>query len=182
VQHYYVLQVISGQEKKVKKSLNEIIQSQGLESVLSEVLIPTEQVSEVRSGKSKTSEKPVWRGYLILKMEISDELQGKILHIPGVLRFLGADRHGRPAPLKEEEAMKMLEVVEVGKTGKVKEDDYSVGSKVRISEGPFASYNGHITEIILETQKIKVNVSVFGRNTILELPKSSIEALDEERK
>jgi transcriptional antiterminator NusG len=115
-------------------------------------------------------------------MEISDELQGKILHIPGVLRFLGADRHGRPAPLKEEEAMKMLEVVEVGKTGKVKEDDYSVGSKVRISEGPFASYNGHITEIILETQKIKVNVSVFGRNTILELPKSSIEALDEERK
>src|SRR5437879_1990573 len=104
MQQYYVLQVVSGQEKKVKKALEEAMLTQGLSESISEILMPTEQISEVRNGKSRTAERPVWRGYLILKMDLTDDAWGKVLNIPGVLRFPGGDRHGKPTPLKEEEA------------------------------------------------------------------------------
>jgi transcriptional antiterminator NusG len=176
MQKYYVLHVVSGQEKKVKLKLDEAIQKQGLSKYISEVHMPTEMVTESKGGKQRTLERPFWRGYLILKMFLDDEVWSKVNEIPGVLRFLGGEK---PVPLKDEEAASMLQDIEVGKTGAVQKPKFEVGRKIKIVDGPFTQYEGLVNDINHETSKVKVNVSIFGRATSVELDFNQVEEVQE---
>ncbi|MFC1594328.1 transcription termination/antitermination protein NusG [Candidatus Omnitrophota bacterium] len=164
---WYVVHTQTGAEEKVKISLeNRIARSEHKESI-GEVIIPTEQISEIRSGKKKISERKFFPGYLLVKMDLTDQSWYLVKTTPGITGFIGLGR--KPSALTEDEVKNILkksEATEVKPSPKVV---FEKGEAVRIVEGPFANFNGNIDEIHPERGKIKVGVSIFGRATPVEL-------------
>lgn len=159
---WYVVQVMSSHEKKVKKALEEYLHSRGVADFISEILIPTENVSEVKRGQQRISEKRMWPGYLLIKMELNDEAWAYVKDTPGVIDFLGGET---PTPLSEREVADIMKEVEDRQKGVVQKHKVEVGDKVKITDGVFVNFIGTVTEVNHEKGRLSVMVSIFGRDT-----------------
>lgn len=162
MQHWYVIQVMSGHEKKVKKSLEENIAGKGMQESITEVLVPTENVSEVKKGEQKISEKRLWPGYILVKTEMSDEIWHFISSTNGVIGFLGG---GKPTPLSEQEVNQILMDLEQKKSSVVHKHDIAAGDRVKITDGVFVNFTGSVIEVNHDKGRLSVMVSIFGRDT-----------------
>lgn len=159
---WYVVQVMSGHEKKVKKSLEEFLDLKGMRDFVQEILLPTENVSEVKGGQQRISEKRMWPGYLLIKMNLTDESWIYIKETPGVIDFLGGET---PTPLTEGEVNNMLKELEERQKGVVHKHKVEVGDRVKITDGVFVNFVGTVTEVNHEKGRLSVMVSIFGRDT-----------------
>ncbi len=159
---WYVLQVMSSHEKKVKRSIEEFLQSKGLQDDIVEILIPTENVSEVKRGEQKISEKRMWPGYLLVKMNLNDESWAYVKDTPGVIDFLGGEK---PTPLSEREVADIMQELEDRQKGVVQKHKVDVGDRVKITDGVFINFTGVVNEVNHEKGRLSVTVSIFGRDT-----------------
>src|SRR3989338_5230665 len=164
---WYVVHTQTGSEEKVKTVLESKINSEGLNEVISKVLIPTEQVSEVRSGKKKISQRKFFPGYLLVEMDLNEKTYLFVKNAPGVTGFIGLGKKPMPLPQSEvDNILKKTEETQVKPSPKIV---FEKGEQVRVTEGPFLNFNGTIEEIHPEKGKIKVSVSIFGRSPPVEL-------------
>ncbi len=159
---WYVVQVMSSHEKKVKKAIEEYLDAKGMREFISEILIPTENVAEVKRGHQKVSEKRMWPGYLLVKMEINDEAWAYVKDTPGVIDFLGGEK---PAPLSEKEIKDIMNELEDRQKGVVQKHKVDVGDRVKITDGVFINFVGVVNEVNHEKGRLSVTVSIFGRDT-----------------
>jgi transcriptional antiterminator NusG len=164
--HWYVVQVISGLEKKVKKSIEEGRAQAGMETAVAQVVLPTENVSEVKKGPQRVVERKVWPGYVIIQMEINDESWQYIKSFDGVIGFLGGEK---PVPLSDAEVQTILSELESKQGGLVHRHDIRAGDKVKIVDGVFETFTGTVVESDANKGKLSVLVSIFGRETKVEL-------------
>ena len=159
---WYVVQVFSSQEKKVKKALEEHLELKGMSDQIEQILLPTENVSEVKKGTQHIVEKRLWPGYLIVKMNINDESWQYVKNTNGVIDFLGGDK---PVPLTDIEIEDILKDLEDKKRKVTQKHKFEVGDRVKIIDGVFVNFIGTITEIFREKGRLSVLVSIFGRDT-----------------
>ena len=157
-----MIQVLSGKENKVKKNLEENIKRSNMESSFIEIIIPIENMQEVKRGEHKIVEKKLWPGYMLLKMEFNDDTWSLIKNTNGVIDFLGG---AKPTPLTQKEVNDILQELEEKKKGVGHKHKFEVGDTVKITEGVFVNFVGTVTEINHEKGKISVLVSIFGRDT-----------------
>ena len=168
---WYVLHVRSNHEKKVKRFL-ENLQAEFPESV-KQILLPTEQVQNIKEGKKESKTQFLMPGYIMLEVEPSKEIIHSIRTLPGVLDVLGSDT--RPDPLSESEVANVFSLVEERKEKPAPRFEFNKGDQVEIREGPFQNFAGLVDEVIAEKEKIKVSVSIFGRSTVVELDMWQVE-------
>ena len=164
---WYIVHAYSNFEKKVAESIREQAKSQGLEDAFSDILVPTEDVVEIRRGRKINSERKFFPGYVLVKMDMSDEAYHLVKNTPKVTGFLGADN--KPMPISEIEANRILHQVQEGIERPKPSVSFEVGEQVRVSDGPFASFNGTVEEVDEARSRLKVAVSIFGRATPVEL-------------
>ena len=172
---WYIVHAYSNFEKKVAESIREKAESNGLEELFEEILVPTEKVVEVRRGRKVDAERKFFPGYVLVKMEMTDEAYHLIKNTPRVTGFLGSDN--RPMPISEGEAQRILHQVQEGVDRPKPSISFEVGEQVRVSDGPFASFNGLVEEVDEERARVKVAVSIFGRATPVELEYAQVEKL-----
>jgi transcriptional antiterminator NusG len=170
---WYVVHVYSGFERKVAQSIREQAQQKGLSDSISEVLVPTEEVVELRRGSEVNAERKFLPGYVLIKMEMNDESWHLVKNTPKVTGFLGAK--GKPAPIPESEINHVQTQVKEGIERPKPAIIFEVGEQVRVSDGPFTSFNGLVEEVDEEKGRLKVAVSIFGRATPVELEYSQVE-------
>ncbi|MGF1627501.1 MAG: transcription termination/antitermination protein NusG [Alphaproteobacteria bacterium] len=173
--NWYVLHVYSGFEQKVAQSIREQAQQKGLEEDIVEISVPTEEVVEMRRGRKINAERKFFPGYVLIKMQLSDEAWHLVKNTPKVTGFLGAGN--RPVPISEGEAARILRQVQEGVERPKPSITFEVGEQVRVSDGPFTSFNGMVEEVDEERTRVKVAVSIFGRSTPVELEFSQVEKL-----
>lgn len=167
--NWYVIRAISGQEKKVKQYLDSEIQRLKMSSFISQVLIPTEKVFEMRNGKKKIRERSFLPGYILIEAELQPEVVQAIRDVPGVIGFLG-EKGQAPEPIRKSDINKILgKVDEMNEQGEMPETPFYVGEPVKVMDGPFNGFSGVIDEVIADKKKLKVIVKIFGRNTPVEL-------------
>ncbi|MBM3250166.1 MAG: transcription termination/antitermination factor NusG [Candidatus Omnitrophica bacterium] len=167
MKNWYVVHTQTGSEDKVKTTLENRIAQQGLQECITKVIIPTEQVSEVRSGKKRISQRKFFPGYLLLEMELNEQTYLFVKTTPGVTGFIGLGK--KPMPLPQQEVDAILKKTEETAAKPSPKVVFEKGEQVRVTEGPFLNFNGTIDEIYPEKGKIKVSVSIFGRSTPVEL-------------
>ena len=164
---WYVIHSQAGYEERVKKSLENGIQSGIMKDLVFQVLIPTETVSEVKAGKRNITERKFFPGYILVEMELNDTTWHFIRGIQGVTGFVGSGI--KPLPLSESEVKNILRQTEEKKEKPMPKIIFQKGESIRVSEGPFASFNGMIEEVNPDKGKLKVSISIFGRSTPVEL-------------
>lgn len=159
---WYVVQVFTAQEKKTKSALEEFKNSSGVGDLIEEVLLPTENVMEVKQGEQKVVEKRVWPGYVLIKMTLNDDSWQYVKNAPGVIGFLGGDN---PTPLTEEEVNEILSDLQTKKSKITQKHKIQVGDKVKINDGVFVNFLGEVSEVFYDKGRLSVMVSIFGRDT-----------------
>lgn len=164
---WYVIHTYSGYEGRVKSSLEERVRTLGLEEKVGAILIPTEEVTEIRDGKKRVSKKKFFPGYIIAEMVLDDEVQQLVQSTPKVTGFLGGA--ATPAPLPLQEVKRLLKQVDEGVAPSSQVARFDHGEKVRIVDGPFLGFNGVVEDVNPHQEKVKVLVSIFGRSTPVEL-------------
>ncbi len=176
---WYVVRAVSGQERKVKQYIEQEIERRNLQEVVSQVLIPTEKVFEVRNGKKKVREKLFLPGYILIETELVGDILTTIKEIPGVIGFLSGEKHGlEPVPLRLSEINAILgKVDEMKDKGEVMEDPFIKGEAVKVMAGPFNGFDGVVEDIYDDKKKLKVVVKIFGRNTPIELSFFQVEKI-----
>jgi transcriptional antiterminator NusG len=172
-QRWYVVHVHSGFEKKVAQAIREQVASHGLEDLVSEVMVPTEEVVQVRRGQKVSAERNFFPGYLLVKMQLTDESWHVVQDQPKVTGFLGGK--GRPVPISNGEAERLLKQVSEGVERPKPTITFEIGEQVRVSDGPFASFNGYVEDVDEEKTRLKVAVSIFGRSTPVDLDFNQVE-------
>ena len=180
---WYVIRVVSGQEKKAKAYLENEIERENLHEVIPQVLIPSEKVFEMRNGKKRVRERNFFPGYVLVSADLSSgETAHVITSIPGVIGFLGNNEAGSskvPVPLRQSEVNRILgKVDEVEDMGEKLDTPYIVGEPVKVMDGPFSGFTGTVEEVFEERKKLNVMVKIFGRNTPVELNYMQVEKLD----
>jgi len=170
---WYVLHVYSGFEKKVAESIRDQARQKGMEEMFEEVLVPTEEVIELRRGQKVSSERKFFPGYVLLKMDMTDDSWHLVKNTPKVTGFLG--NRGRPTPISQTEAERILHQVQEGVERPKPSVTFEIGEQVRVADGPFTSFNGYVEEVDEERSRLKVAVPIFGRSTPVELEFSQVE-------
>ncbi|HON52090.1 MAG TPA: transcription termination/antitermination protein NusG [Bacteroidales bacterium] len=167
---WYVVRAISGKEKKVKELINVEIIRNNLEAYVSQILIPTEKVFQIRNGKKISKERSFFPGYVLVEAALVGEVPHVIKNVNGVIGFLGTEKGGDPVPLRLSEVNRILgKVDELAESEEESTIPFVVGEVVKVTDGPFNSFSGIIEEINEEKKKLKVMVKIFGRKTPLEL-------------
>jgi len=170
---WYIVHAYSNFEKKVSESIREQAKQRGLQDLFDDILVPTEKVTEVRRGRKIDTERKFFPGYVLVKMNLTDEAFHLIKNTPKVTGFLGADN--RPQPISENEAMRILHQVQEGVERPKPSISFEIGENVRVSDGPFASFSGVVEEVDEGRSRVKVAVSIFGRATPVELEFTQVE-------
>ena len=171
---WYIIQAYSNCEKKVKAALEERIDISGLSSKFGEIMIPTEQVTELKKGQKKQIERKFFPGYMLVQMELDDDTWHLVRKTPNVMGFLGGNKT-RPSPLTENELNKIVNRVDEAVEQPKFKTVFESGETVRINDGPFYDFNGVVEEVDYEKNLIKVSVSIFGKSTPVELNFSQVE-------
>ncbi|MFW1678820.1 transcription termination/antitermination protein NusG [Pontibacter sp. JAM-7] len=171
---WYVVHAYSGYEKRVMNTLHERVNLHEMQDLFGDILVPTEEVVEIRDGKKRKSERKFYPGYVLVNMEMNDETWHLVKNTPHVLGFIGGTA-GKPAPITEAEANEILNRVESGVDKPRPKTVFEPGEMVRVTDGPFADFNGVVEEINYEKNKLQVAVLIFGRSTPVELDFSQVE-------
>jgi transcription termination/antitermination protein NusG len=172
---WYIVHAYSNFERKVAESIKERAVAAGLSDQFEEVLVPMEEVVEMRRGRKVASERKFFPGYVLVKMELNDQTYHLIKATPKVTGFLGTEN--KPIPITEEEAGRILQQVQEGVERPKPSVTFEIGEQVRVADGPFASFNGLVEEVDEERARLKVAVSIFGRATPVELEYGQVEKL-----
>jgi transcriptional antiterminator NusG len=173
--NWYVVHVYSGFEKKIAQQIKEQAAQKGLGEQFEEVLVPSENVMEVKRGRKINSEHKFFPGYVLVKMDLTDDAWHLVKNTPKVTGFLGSKT--RPTPISEAEAERILKQNQEGVDRPRPAVLYEIGEQVRVADGPFTSFNGTVEEVDEEKGRVKVSVSIFGRSTPVELEYSQVEKL-----
>jgi len=171
---WYVVHAYSGFEAKVKASLEEHIALAGMQDKFGEIMIPTEEVIEIRGGAKRRSERKFFPGYVLVEMEMTDETWHMVKNVPKVMGFIGGTKD-KPAPISEKEAMAIIGAVKEGVEKPKPKVLYQPGEVVRVTEGPFNDFNGVVEEVDYDRNRLKVAVLIFGRSTPVELEFGQVE-------
>jgi len=171
---WYVLHTYSGHENRVKLNLEQRVRTMEMSENLEQILVPTQQVTEIKDGKKKTSTKISFPGYVLIKMDLSDELWYVVRNTPGVMGFVGSGTN--PTPLEDEEVENILSSGE----RRAQEDakrafEFSIGDRVKVIDGPFTGFSGLVDELNEEKSKLRLMISIFGRSTPVELEFHQVE-------
>lgn len=171
---WYVVHAYSGYEKKVMHALKERIALEGRDDYFEDVLVPTEEVVEMRGGQKRKSERKFFPGYVLVKMELNDDTWHLVKSTPRVMGFIGGTPE-KPAPITEKEAMKILKRMEDSEEMPTHKTIYEPGEMVRVTDGPFNDFTGTVEEVNYEKSRMRVAVLIFGRSTPVELEFSQVE-------
>ncbi len=172
--NWYVVHAYSNYENKVKLALEEKIELEGMQEQFGKVLVPTEEVVEMRMGQQRKSERKFFPGYVLVQMELNDETWHLVRNIPRVLGFIGGTSD-KPAPISDKEANAILNRVEEGVNKPRPKILFEVGEVLRVIDGPFKDFNGNVEEVNYEKSRLKVSVLIFGRSTPVELSFGQVE-------
>ncbi len=172
---WYIVHAYSNFEKKVAESIKEQAAQNGLEDLFDQVLVPTEEVVEMRRGRKVSSERRFFPGYVLVRMEMTDQAFHLIKETPKVTGFLGSDN--KPMPISNAEADRIINQVQEGVDRPKPTIQFEIGEQVKVSDGPFASFNGLVEEVDEERARLKVAVSIFGRATPVELEYEQVEKI-----
>jgi len=171
---WYVLHTYSGHENRVKLNLEQRVRTMEMSENLEQILVPTQQVTEIKDGKKKTSTKISFPGYVLIKMDLSDELWYVVRNTPGVMGFVGSGTN--PTPLEEEEVENILSSGERRAQEEAKKAfEFSIGDRVKVIDGPFTGFSGLVDELNEEKSKLRLMISIFGRSTPVELEFHQVE-------
>lgn len=172
---WYIVHAYSNFEKKVAEQIRERAAAAGLAEQIEEIVVPTEEVMEVRRGRKVAAERKFFPGYVLVKMEMSDPAFLLIKNTPKVTGFLGADN--KPTPIPDSEAQRIMQQVQEGVERPKPSISFEIGEQVRVADGPFASFSGLVEEVDEERARLKVAVSIFGRATPVELEYGQVEKM-----
>jgi len=171
--NWYIVQAYSGFEKKVADSIKDVMLKSSLETSLGEVLVPTHKVTEVKKGKRTQKQKKYFPGYILVKLDLNKQIYHKIKNIQKVSGFLGPE--GKPVPVSDNEVKKIMNQITETETNPSAGISFEIGEKVRVCDGPFASFSGLVEEIDEDKSRLKVSVSIFGRPTPVDLEYNQVE-------
>ena len=171
---WYIVHAYSGIEKAVERNLRERIDRAGMQEKFGRILVPTEEVVELKNGKKSVTERRIYPGYVLVEMDMADDTWHLVKHTSKVTGFIGGARN-RPAPISEAEVAKIVNQMQEGVDKPRPKVEWIVGELVRVKEGPFTDFNGAVEEVNYEKSKVKVSVTIFGRATGVELDFAQVE-------
>lgn len=171
---WYIVHAYSGMEKAVERNITERINRAGMQNKFGRILVPTEEVVEMRNGKRKTTERRLFPGYVFVEMVMEDDTWHLVKHTSKVTGFVGGAKN-RPAPISEAEIQKIVDQVQEGSDKPRHKIEFMVGELVRVKEGPFTDFNGSVEEVNYEKSRLRVSVAIFDRSTPVELEFSQVE-------
>jgi len=171
---WYVVHAYSGMEKAVERNIIERINRSGMQDKFGRILVPMEEVVEIKNGQKRTTERKFFPGYVLVEMVMDDDTWHLIKHTNKVTGFVGGAKN-RPAPISEEEVMKIVNQMQEGSEKPRHKVEFEVGEYVRVKDGPFTDFNGTVEEVNYEKNKVRVAVTIFGRSTPVELEFSQVE-------
>ena len=171
---WYVVHAYSGYEKKVMQALKERVSFSGMEDQFDDVMVPTEEVLEMRAGQKRRSERKFFPGYVLVHMELNDDTWHLVKETPRVMGFIGGTAE-KPAPITDKEANQILQRMEDSEESPTHKTIYEPGEMVRVTDGPFADFNGVVEEVDYEKSRVKVSVLIFGRSTPVDLEFGQVE-------
>ena len=173
---WYIVHAYSGMEKAVERNLRERIDRAGMEDKFGRILVPTEEVVELKNGKKSVTQRRIFPGYVLVEMEMADDTWHLVKHTSKVTGFIGGARN-RPAPISEAEVAKIVNQMQEGVDKPRPKVEWIVGELVRVKEGPFTDFNGAVEDVNYEKSKVKVSVTIFGRATGVELDFAQVEKI-----
>ncbi|UCD64320.1 MAG: transcription termination/antitermination factor NusG [Candidatus Zixiibacteriota bacterium] len=173
--HWYAVHTLSGHEQKAKKYLESAVINAGMEGSFGQILVPTEEVTEMKQGRRTTSTKKFLPSYILVEMELTKQTQELVVSTPGITNFVGAG--GKPKALKDNEVERIIGQIDRSRTEEVGDIPFQAGDGVKVNDGPFQDFSGTVSEVNMERRKVKVMVSIFGRPTPVELDFLQVELL-----
>jgi transcription termination/antitermination protein NusG len=171
---WYVVHAYSGMEKAVERNLQERIIREGMQAKFGRIMVPTEEVVEMKNGQRRTTERKFFPGYVLVEMLMDDDTWHLVKHTNKVTGFVGGARN-RPVPISEDDVQKIVVQMQEGSAKPRHKIEFTPGEMVRVKEGPFADFNGSVEEVLYEKSKLRVSVTIFGRATPVELDFSEVE-------